>query len=175
MAGWSPAETVRRPRGPSRKTASNDAKFILEVKTMINKTKHMTSNYKMILPFVKQVRLVGPSHFISDGYMDLVIEDLEYVDYSGNPVFSIAHYGKQNGDMMRDPEMTFSLNPTDKTITPISFQNDYLGMYQEVFKEKDGKTLYSPSLLRQLDTFLNEWLHNIINQGFTVSNYRVIG
>ena len=36
------------------------------------------------------------------GYMDLCIEALGYNDHEGRPVYSVAHYGEQNGDLMRD-------------------------------------------------------------------------
>ena len=46
-------------------------------------------------------------------------------------IISIAHYGEQNGDLMADPEMTFTIVVGE--YYPISFRNDYLGRYQEVF------------------------------------------
>jgi hypothetical protein len=39
-------------------------------------------------------------------------------------------------------------------------------MYQEVFGEQNGRRVYSPSLLRDLDGFLWQWLKNIADQGF---------
>src|SRR5258707_7327800 len=42
-------------------------------------------------------------------YMPLVIEDIEEPGPAGYPTISVAHYGEQNGDLMRDPEMCFEL------------------------------------------------------------------
>jgi len=42
-------------------------------------------------------------------YMALVIEATGESGPSGPPPISIAHYGKQNGDLMRAPEMCFEL------------------------------------------------------------------
>ena len=42
-------------------------------------------------------------------YMALVIEDIQELGPHGFPVISVAHYGEQNGDLMRDPEMCFEL------------------------------------------------------------------
>jgi len=41
-------------------------------------------------------------------YMALVIEATP--GPTGLPAISIAHYGEQNGDLMRDPEMCFELS-----------------------------------------------------------------
>lgn len=135
---------------------------------MINRTKHAGTNYKMLMPFVTACRENdGYIKCESGGYMPLVIEKLWYSDCLGNPVYSMAHYGVQNGDLMRDPDITFSVDDTEKRIIPQTFQNDYLGLYQEVFKEINGKMMYSQSLLKDLDSFMWDWLNNIEMQGFT--------
>lgn len=40
-------------------------------------------------------------------YMALVIEAVPGRGPLGCPALSVAHYGEQNGDLMRDPEMCF--------------------------------------------------------------------
>ena len=42
--------------------------------------------------------------------MALVIEATPEPGPTGLPAISIAHYGEQNGDLMRDPEMCFELS-----------------------------------------------------------------
>jgi hypothetical protein len=42
-------------------------------------------------------------------YMALVIEATDESGPSGLPAISVAHYGEQNGDLMRDPEICFEL------------------------------------------------------------------
>jgi hypothetical protein len=42
-------------------------------------------------------------------FMALVIEATPEPGPCGAPAISIAHYGEQNGDLMRDPEMCFEL------------------------------------------------------------------
>ena len=133
---------------------------------MVNRTRHCTTNYKMLKPFLDAANEhEGYLKCKSEGYMDLTIERLYYNDVYGNPVYSITHYGEQNGDLMSDPDMTFSV--ADGIIIPLSYRNDYVGVYQEVFKEINGKLMYSQSLLKQLDDFLWHWLQNINDQGFT--------
>jgi hypothetical protein len=72
-------------------------------------------------------------------------------------VYSLAHYGEQNGDLMADPEMTFG--ESDHEFYPLSFRNDYVGVYQEVIAEQ-------VNLKRQqeLSEFTAIWLENIVDQ-----------
>jgi hypothetical protein len=42
-------------------------------------------------------------------YMELVIEAMDESGPMGLPAISVCHYGEQNGDFMRDPEMCFEL------------------------------------------------------------------
>ncbi len=42
-------------------------------------------------------------------YMELVIEAVDESGPCGLRSLSVAHYGEQNGDLMRDPEMCFEL------------------------------------------------------------------
>jgi hypothetical protein len=42
-------------------------------------------------------------------YMALVIEATDESGPCGLPALSVCHYGEQNGDAMRDPEMCFEL------------------------------------------------------------------
>jgi hypothetical protein len=42
-------------------------------------------------------------------YMELVIEAMDESGPMGLPAISVAHYGEQKGDLMRDPEMCFEL------------------------------------------------------------------
>ena len=46
-------------------------------------------------------------------------------------------------------------------------QMDAMGIYQEVFRRgDDGRLLYVPRLLTDLDSFLRTWSTNIQDQGF---------
>lgn len=59
-----------------------------------------------------------------DGYMPLSIEAIG-TSADGNRLISICHYGEQNGDLMRDPEMIFELYGYGEASAaePLSFQN----------------------------------------------------
>ena len=54
--------------------------------------------------------------------MALVIEATDESGPSGLPAISVAHYGEQNGDLMRDPEMCFELGfPERAALEPFYF------------------------------------------------------
>ena len=142
---------------------------------MIERTRHAHTNYNMVIPFVDAAcKNGGAVRFKAPGFMDLTVENLYTADHYGNPIFSITQYGKQNGDMMRDPDMTVSVNREAGTIIPLTFQNDYMGTYQEIIQERRGKLMYCVSLLKQLDDFMWMWLKNIKEQGFTPERFEVI-
>lgn len=133
----------------------------------MNAPRHAHTNYKALKPFLNELNNTQHIHLDNDGYEPLVFEGLYYADYKGRPVISIAHYYTQNGDLMCDPEITFSVDLETETIWPQTYQMDALGVYQEAFKRQtDGKMTYSPRLLRELDDFLWQWLKNIKDQGF---------
>ena len=89
-------------------------------------------------------------------YMPLVMEKV--TDEPGfTAVYSLAHYGEQSGDLMADPEMTFG--ESEHEFYPLSFRNDYVGVYQNVFAEK-----VNIKLQHELVEFANKWLHEITCQ-----------
>ncbi len=95
--------------------------------------------------------------------MAVVVEKVGHLTGYGE-IISIAHYGEQNGDLMADPEMTFTI--VGGEYHPISFRNDYLGRYQEVFGfDEDGNPeTINTSLQFDLTCFANQWMRNIANQ-----------
>lgn len=132
-------------------------------------TRYAKCNYKNLLPLLQRVDYLprGSQHcrLEAAGFMPLVIEKL-YDDADGRTVYSLTHYGEQNGDLMADPDMTLKVDHDAGTVEPLSFQNDYMGLYQQVYIERDGQRLYSPRLRSQLDDFLRQWLKNIEMQGY---------
>lgn len=45
----------------------------------------------------------------ANGYMPLSVEDIGQ-SAEGNRLIAICHYGEQNGDLMRDPDMVFEIH-----------------------------------------------------------------
>lgn len=101
-----------------------------------------------------------------DGYMPL---SLEHIGQSaeGNRLIAISHTGIQNGDLMRDPEMVFEVHSAIAA-EPLSFQNDYVGLFQEVYSFDDAgkKTHVKTKLKQELKSFARLWFRNLKAQGF---------
>jgi uncharacterized protein YqiB (DUF1249 family) len=91
--------------------------------------------------------------FKSPGLMDLNVDNLL------NNRIALAHNGLQNGDVMADPDVEVQIYPDQKMAEALTFQNDYLGIYQLVYPEP-GK--FYPKLKKELNTFLDDWLCNMI-------------
>ena len=78
---------------------------------MLKPTKHATTNFKMLVPFLDEVDRCGGSITMTrEGLMPLSIEDLGYT-FEGRKVYGMMHFYTQAGDMMRDPDMTFAVDP----------------------------------------------------------------
>ena len=112
----------------------------------------------------------------SGSYMPLSIEDIGTAG-EGQRLISLCHYGEQNGDLMRDPDMVFMLHEhrypgiTDGVTyfaEPVSFRNDYMGILQEVYEynEAGARTHVRPKLKAELKSFATMWFKNLREQGF---------
>lgn len=76
----------------------------------------------------------------------------------------LSHTFIQEGDLMRDPEVTVLFNTELRAATAIDYTNHPLGIYQVVrtaewVNEKEE---------RDLNKFLLTWLKNIKQQGFDI-------
>ncbi len=92
----------------------------------------------------------------SGTFMPLVMEKV--TDEPGfTAVYSLAHYGEQNGDLMADPEITFG--ESEHEFYPLSFRNDYVGVYQEVIAEQ-----VNLKRQKELAEFTAIWLMEIVEQ-----------
>ena len=80
----------------------------------------------------------------------------------------VAHYGEQNGDLMRDPEMIFEVEETgdDLNLVPFYWRNDYVGIEQRSAFMQDERTLLNAKLRREQIVFAGRWDKNLRAQGF---------
>ena len=86
---------------------------------------------------------------------------LEWID---TDVIAVSHTYTVNGDLMRDPEMTFRMDREKGTLEPLTFQQDgSIQIYQQVYPEP-GRWI--PKLRNDLNTFAQQWLKNISQQGY---------
>ena len=99
--------------------------------------------------------------------MELVIEAVDESGPCGLPALSVAHYGEQNGDAMRDPEMCFEFGLAGGPhLDPFYYRNDYAGMEQ--WSRSTTGTDYAShrALFRQHVAFAKVWDRNLRSQGF---------
>ena len=123
--------------------------------------------------FAKQLNTLLGDHqalkLTVEGYMPLSIEHIG-TSGEGHKLVALAHTGLQNGDVMFDPEMVFRLINLDgqQLAEPISFRNDYMGIYQEVYRYNDeGKATHVNTRLKaELKSFARMWFRNLKHQGF---------
>ena len=81
------------------------------------------------------------------------------------PLFSVAHYYEQNGDLMKDPDMVF-IRGQDGDYYPIEFQQDNIGFYgcAVKFDEHGEITHYHPAEQAEMAGFANHWMLNLLIQ-----------
>lgn len=112
-------------------------------------------------------------------FMRLVIEVVSSRLPTGAYEVSAAHYGEQNGDPMRDPEVTFLVGQSALgwEWTPLTFTNDYLGCYQVAcgYDANGLQRLKDARLLRELEDFVRQWDSNLAHQGFVEAFQRKYG
>ena len=76
---------------------------------------------------------------------------------------SVAHYYKQNGDLVCDPDVTFLVNVADQQIAPMTFEQGGMA-YRVAIHFEDGKLLCDQREQQSLAKFCEMWLRNIADQ-----------
>lgn len=100
-------------------------------------------------------------------YMELVIEAVDESGPLGLPAVSVCHYGEQNGDAMRDPEMCFELGFAGGAhLIPYSWRNDYVAVDQVSRAIVNGRYVALLQLQEQHEKFARTWDNNLRLQGF---------
>jgi hypothetical protein len=94
-----------------------------------------------------------------EGYLPLVIEKLE-----GMPIISMCHYGEQNLDPMRDPEVCFLLK--EESAKPVYYRNDYVGVEHATVAGYFGDVPVEPQRQHGLANFSRWWLARLNELGF---------
>lgn len=111
-------------------------------------------------------------------FMPLVIELLGERGPNGHHALSVAHYGEQNGDAMRDPEICAEVvieNGTSR-LWPYYFRSDYAGVERlNRQREADGSMSCRSRETRDLESFMEMWDTNIHDQGFLEAFHRAVG
>lgn len=94
-----------------------------------------------------------------EGYMPLVIEKI------GHHQLSVAHYFRQNGDTIADPDVVFFASYAEWV--PIEIQQ-VMGFQRVAKLNDDGSAIAAINLRGQADlaSFVNQWARNIKAQGW---------
>lgn len=78
-------------------------------------------------------------------------------------VIALSHYYKHSsGDLMPDPDMAIALYSETQTVEVLTYE-DCFG-YRKVYSD-DGMAV-SPSIKKELNSFLGQWLSNLLKQGY---------
>lgn len=72
---------------------------------------------------------------------------------------SMCHYGEQNGDLMKDPDILFHVGK-DGVIEYKEYQNDYAGFYSENHAETK-------------EFMEKTWIPNLISQGHKLTSSEI--
>jgi hypothetical protein len=114
---------------------------------------------KIILQIIGEAGGLPKAECISienEPWMRLVIEVLPERGPDGHAVVSVAHYGEQNSDAMRDPEMLFEVVEEagrQPEFWPFYFRNDYAAVEQwSRHRDEAGNLHCLPRLTRDLDS-----------------------
>ena len=97
----------------------------------------------------------------SPGMMDLNIERV--IDDR----IAMSHYYKQNGDMMADPDMEFTVDTENRMLMAYSFQQDNLAYYVTAADSKE--------MGEDLNYFASDWLENISNNRYRITEIDIEG
>ena len=125
---------------------------------------------KTILELIKRAGGWHPGLYLkvtNEPFLPLVIEATDESGPCGLPAVSVAHYGEQNGDLMRDPEMCFELGMAGGPhLNPFYWRNDYVDVEHWSRFIKGGNYCYHTQLHEQHENFAKLWDSNLRSQGF---------
>lgn len=103
----------------------------------------------------------------NETFMPVVIEKVGSLTIGKQncELISVAHYGEQNGDLMRDPEIVF-IRDGEGNYYPESITQDYVGVYRQVVTRDDtGRAVsFNPRQQRDIAQFTGMWMENIRHQ-----------
>jgi uncharacterized protein YqiB (DUF1249 family) len=117
-------------------------------------------NYEML----KDLGALDIKHnkkIIKEGYMDLNINVLQ--DDDKTRVIALASNYIKDDDVLAEPDMVIRIWKGLTVAEALTFQQDNLGVYKEVYTA-EGKA--NKRLNEELNRFLYQWLQNLKNQGF---------
>jgi hypothetical protein len=118
------------------------------------------NQYELNLKRLNELLPEGRNHISIENkpFMRLVVERI------WKDQISLCHYGEQNGDPMRDPEVVFLIEGNEAK--PVYFLNDYVAVEHATVEDLFGDVPVKPGTQKDLDSFVKIWWRNIKEQGF---------
>lgn len=92
-------------------------------------------------------------------FMPVSVELIDYGQMEGEVIFSVAHYGTQNGDLMCDPEVVFM--QLEGKYYPLTIRNDYSGYSSQTAEVICDRIVYNSRSQKDLAIFCGKWMKNI--------------
>jgi hypothetical protein len=125
---------------------------------------------KVLDALTKDLQHVGDHKKLENKpFMPLSIEIVDTYGRDEGLKISLCHYGEQNGDLMRDPEICLIKSSSDGNYYPYYYRNDYMGVEQfpVKFDPSDGSIQgYRRGQQREIAIFMGQWCENLKAQGF---------
>ncbi len=112
---------------------------------------------------VAGLEMLGGSRKIDNtngAFMPVCVERVEETEHG--PVFSVAHYFEQNGDLVADPDVTL-LRAADGEFYPLTYQ-DARAYRRSVELDSDGGVRANRRMQAALAQFVGVWMKNIGSQ-----------
>lgn len=167
------SEMSERGRYIITESFRNARKSLLSNKTKRRQPQSANFNkLKKIFPALMKnihVGLHGKS-VLGGAMMDLSIEVL-FQDEKGRYHISMSHYYEQNGDLVPDPDMQMILDLEKQELDAYAFQTQIT--YQSVLGT-DMEIDVSKRNHSDMNSFLKQWMTNIINQGHKVQMKEIV-
>lgn len=92
-----------------------------------------------------------------------------HVSREAPELFSVAHYGEQNGDRMADPDILFYRPEGTDDFYPATMTQHYVGRHTRCLKlEQNAQTVriaeVYPRTYRDVAAFVTTWMRNVRHQ-----------
>lgn len=158
MADRDKADYEKKMRIAAEALAEVEKRYAPE-KTEINRRTTVCKNYNAFKKFADDVLTGKYSYMRFSSGEDSGYEPL-YVERIGENIIAMAHTFVQNGNLMYDPEMTFTFDNEKEELQALTYEHSPMGLYQDV---RQGVSV-NLGLQRELNSFLKMWLKNINDQ-----------
>ena len=124
-----------------------------------------TRIYRKLLKVIPDLLTIEESSkSVVPGFMDLSLDILQHTPQK--IIIALSHYYKHpSGDMIADPDMEIAIYPDREFAEALTYQDSFT--YQSAMLDSGE---INAKLLRELNSFLSQWLTNLIEQGHQIKN-----